>query len=107
VRLSILDPVRLMHLRHESRATFDTCTYLAGFWTSKVLGFATDDTVISPFGVAIPLVLLSLAIGPDFSLFHVSIWYMKDRFHRDAYVEIIAHWPEGSLNLHTANSMSI
>ena len=44
-----------MYLRPESRAKFDVCTYLAGFWISNVLGFPTDDTVISPFGVAIPL----------------------------------------------------
>jgi hypothetical protein len=59
-----------MYLRHESRATFDTCTYPARFWISNVLGFATDEIVISSFGVVIPPALPLSAIGSDFSSFH-------------------------------------
>ena len=97
-----------MYLRHESRATFDTCTYPAGIWISNVLGFATDDTVISPFGVAIPFSLPLPVIRPDFSSFHMCRSSTCEiDFTGDAYIGIIAHRPEGSLNLHSANSVPI
>jgi hypothetical protein len=95
VRLSILDPVRLMYLRPESRAKFDICTYLAGFWISNVLSFPTDDTMISPFGVAIPFVFPLPAMASDSPSFHTcrSGTCKID----NVCVSIITHGPERDL----------
>jgi hypothetical protein len=87
VRLSIHDPVRLMYLRPESCAKFDTCTYPASFWISNVLGFATDDAVIPPFGVAISLVLPLLAMGCDSPPFHKSRSGSCEINFTDAYIK--------------------
>jgi len=84
-----------MYLRPASRAKFDICTYLAGFWISNVLGFPTDNTLISPFGVAIPLVSPLPAMASDSPSCHTCRSEIDSP--EDACINVIAHGSERDL----------